>query len=260
MDYWIPKKAHLNDRTLREEIVPAGVRVIEDWAYAGCKNLTKVSLPDTIESVSSKAFAGCEALREIHIYPASDGVAGDPDKQISHLLALSVRAWPAGTQELIRKAIEAEKEEDCGIFQDPFDALLSAYLEEPDDAGFAPFLAGGEEDYDGEENDVDAFVQKKREEKVHLIYERMRIFPDHAEWMLAFLKKHRCGAAFTFLLREEPYMRQYRDLFFRLRIPEAEDVQTLLSLCAEDGELRSRVLGIRAQAGPDTDPFDALGL
>jgi hypothetical protein len=37
-------------------------------------------------------------------------------------------------------------------------------------------------------------------------------------------------------------------------------VQTLLSLCAEDVELRSRVLGIRAQAGPDTDPFDALGL
>ena len=48
------------------------------------------------------------------------------------------------------------------------------YINEPDDTGFNPFLAGGEEDYEDPENDPEYFKMNKRIKKCGFILERLK--------------------------------------------------------------------------------------
>lgn len=50
--------------------VPYGVNLLSDSAFAGCKGLTKVVLPETLEEIGKSAFSGCPDLREVN-FPKS---------------------------------------------------------------------------------------------------------------------------------------------------------------------------------------------
>lgn len=47
-----------------------GVTVIEENAFSGCKNLTQVTMPESLKTIGSRAFASCSKIKEITI-PAS---------------------------------------------------------------------------------------------------------------------------------------------------------------------------------------------
>ena len=50
---------------LLELFVPEGVTTIEDEAFADCKNLERVHLPNTLATLGRGVFKGCTSLREV---------------------------------------------------------------------------------------------------------------------------------------------------------------------------------------------------
>ncbi len=56
---------------LTDITIPTGVRAIGDWAYARCSGLTKITLPATVSDVSGFSFDGCSGLEEFAVDAAS---------------------------------------------------------------------------------------------------------------------------------------------------------------------------------------------
>ena len=50
--------------------IGGSVTGIGEWAFAGCKSLTAVAIPDSVTSLGDRAFFGCESLTTVAI-PAS---------------------------------------------------------------------------------------------------------------------------------------------------------------------------------------------
>ena len=57
-----------------------------------------------------------------------------------------------------------------------------------------------------------------------------------------YLQNHRTDAAFTFLLRHSLYENAYRKLYLELKLPEKEELPTLIELSEEDVELKSMLI------------------
>ena len=52
---------------LKEIILPASLKTIDDWAFNNCKALTKINLPDGLVSIGASAFRTCRALEEVSV-------------------------------------------------------------------------------------------------------------------------------------------------------------------------------------------------
>lgn len=57
---------------------PEDTTSIGNYAYAGCENLTSITLPEQIKSIGEKAFLDCINLRTIDCAWKRDTVAGAP--------------------------------------------------------------------------------------------------------------------------------------------------------------------------------------
>ena len=53
--------------TVTEVIIKNGVTGIGEYAFYECKNLKKVTIPETVNVIGHDAFNGCESLEEINI-------------------------------------------------------------------------------------------------------------------------------------------------------------------------------------------------
>ncbi len=66
--------------------VPQGVVTIESSAFAGCKNIEKITIPQTVTTLSVTAFTGCENLKNFVVdegndnFTAENGVLFNKDK------------------------------------------------------------------------------------------------------------------------------------------------------------------------------------
>ena len=56
---------------ISEIVIPEGVRWINNSAFSGCENLTKVTLPSTLNNLEDYAFCGCMNLAELTSYVPS---------------------------------------------------------------------------------------------------------------------------------------------------------------------------------------------
>lgn len=228
-------KEYMNNSALTEHTLSPDTECVGEWAFARCKNLRSIHIPAGC-AVSNRAFENCPALSEVHVYHDSpdESAAGYP-----HLLALALRTWDREAAVLIDNAA------DPGSFTDYFDSRLLRYINTPDDDGFDPFLAGGEEDYDNTTALCD-HIRNVRMAKAELIYERLSITAAIAEdvksvfvdWLIS----HNPEISFAVLTPPSDHNEAYRDIYFELGLNRLTDTGSLLQIAEKDTRLRAMIL------------------
>ena len=61
------EQIYINDKKVSDIIVPDGVRVIPDEAFACWKGLRSIYIPDSVEHMGSNAFASCVNVKNVHL-------------------------------------------------------------------------------------------------------------------------------------------------------------------------------------------------
>ena len=61
------EQIYVNDKKVSDLIIPDGVRVIPDEAFACWKDLLSISIPDSVEYIGSNAFASCKNVKSVHL-------------------------------------------------------------------------------------------------------------------------------------------------------------------------------------------------
>ena len=61
------KNLYLNDKIVKELILPSDIIEIKDYTFKGCSSFTSVTVPNNIRYIRSGAFADCDSLKEVHI-------------------------------------------------------------------------------------------------------------------------------------------------------------------------------------------------
>ena len=241
----IPAKAHMSDKSIIHEYVSPEIKKIGSWAYSGCSNMTDIHISADCD-VENTAFKGCDKLTYIYLYPVGDMNYVNRINVSPYLLALSIKAWPKDTSTLICIASGNE------TFIREFDSRLIHYLSEPNDTGFVPFLAGGEEDYDDNEAAKLIFSESILRLKILMIYERILISRSHPENLsvsdeiyalyLRFLKENNPDPVFSVLTKAGEHRSEFADLYFDLELNKEVSNEELLKLASSDTSLRARVL------------------
>ncbi|MBP5222261.1 MAG: leucine-rich repeat protein [Lachnospiraceae bacterium] len=169
----IRKKEYFNDQTLERIIVPEKTREIGDWAFARCRNLKSAALPAGLERIGREAFAGCDRLKDVYIYDKMppDDFSGQNNGR-SVLAAIAFRYFDSN--QLVWDALKAEAAGDTGAgFLRLWDELCESFLNKPDEDGFQPFLAGGEEDYPDEKKALAQYCEQVRFRKAEAVWFRL---------------------------------------------------------------------------------------
>ena len=154
----ISKKAFLSNRYIHSVTVPESIEVISDWAFAGCRNLESVFIHRNID-LENGVFKDCINLKQIHV---DDSVHGDIDYLLAAVIFLLEDKYlidfkNAGSEQWITN----------------WDNKARVILNEPDEEGFSDLLACGEEDYEGRDNTIEAYLSRRRKRKVRVCLMRL---------------------------------------------------------------------------------------
>ena len=167
----IPAKQNLGNRKLISDVIPQGVTGIGDWAYAHCVNLEEIAIPSSVRTLGRDVFTGCSALKRIYVYgngSYDEGVkTGDTAGLCAGLNAVAVRFFSSPSEVLISdEDVTADKLK-------LWDEQCLEYLELPDDTGFSPFLAGGEEDYSEGADQLTKYRQERQGNRAYVMFTRL---------------------------------------------------------------------------------------
>ncbi len=261
----IAKKVHFGDRNLTSEILPSDTTRIGDWAYARCRNLRKMAIPASLEWLGKDVFQDCDALNYVYSY---DGLGfAFPDQfdgceESSQILAMlnacAVRFFPEplpllaeSDSDTLKKALRN------------WDQRCSTFLDLPEDLGFRPFLAGGEEDYAESEEGYASHCSQKRMEKATVLCRRL--LAEQVDPSLPFdpLFRGKYLALFRsipesvpLLATTEDHIRETVEVYDAAGFLAADSFDALLAgLPPEKVELRAALLNRRTG-----DPFGNLAL
>lgn len=149
----IGNKAFLSCKQVTQILLPESLETLGDWAFAHAQNLQSISLFPRPVRLGKDVFLGCSRLKQIEIYGKR------AEYGVMMLAAVTVLKAPwlfsperAGENNWLLA----------------WDESLCLFLDSDDKDGFTPLCAGGEEDYDGEENDPLFYAHKKRMKKAGL--------------------------------------------------------------------------------------------
>ncbi len=87
----------------KEYVIPDGVSIMEDKAFAYCKYLTSVTVSADVGCVSHYAFLSCEALKSVTL---SEGVTGIGDYSFKSCKALEYISIPESVKNIRETAFE----------------------------------------------------------------------------------------------------------------------------------------------------------
>lgn len=178
----IEKKQFMGDKTLMHFVIPEGTTRIGDWAFAGCTELAWLALPSCVEQIGREAFKNCANLKAVYCYdarePKTGGMPAECRKDLeltddsAELLAIALRFFKESAG--LIPAMRGEIKEWFSLW----DEMCIRFLEQSDEDGFRPFLAGGEEDYDDEMDKRETYCREKRLLKARVILIRLLNCPE----------------------------------------------------------------------------------
>lgn len=167
----IEKKAYLGHDELINIELPENIRQIHDWAFSQCGRLKTIKLNNKIEYMGRNIFSDCKVLQNIYV----QGILDENDDNsflISEMLCGALKYFKNEAIYWIRNAVTPE-----WILR--WDDECAKYISMQDDIGFIPFLAGGEEDYDDNENEKLKYLHDVIIRKIRMILHRLILAPDY---------------------------------------------------------------------------------
>lgn len=179
----VGKKAMLSCKNLRRVYLPDTIEEVGDWAFAYCDELREVCLPRKEIQFGRGIFRACGKLRSVTVEGNHPDVGG--------LLAASVTLLNApyllspvssGDAEWLRR----------------WDGRMLELLRTPDQEGYSKMVLCGEEDYGSRENNLEYFLNQKRQSKVRIAF--MRLLHDVGlngetkEELKEYLRRHTAGS------------------------------------------------------------------
>ncbi|MCR4585418.1 MAG: leucine-rich repeat domain-containing protein [Lachnospiraceae bacterium] len=236
----VRRKEHFGERELQKAVILPGTEEVGEWAFGFCLNLKEVWLPIGIR-LSEKAFEGSDNIERVCLYSTEEELkAGRNINAAEETLALALLVWPGEITGLLDNYTDEK-------LKDFITGRLPAYLEEADDKGFKPFLAGGEEDYDDETSEREAYIFRIRLRKIRLALDALLLSAgDHS----AYIRKAGAEALLSVLgsikTRREGYVR----LCFDKELFDIEELTELPERAAFDAELKAMLIrysGVKAE-------------
>lgn len=189
----IAKKAFLSDKYIHRIDIPETVKSIGDWAFAGCRELEQIYVSRDVV-LENGVFKDCVSLNQVFLKGPTPEDMPDGDKakvDVSFLLAAVINQledkylfdfFRAGTLEWLEN----------------WDRRMDMILNEPDDEGFVALLACGEEDYEGRDNTLSAYLSRRRRRKVRICMVRLlhdvNLSEERRKILREYLYRHRAGA------------------------------------------------------------------
>ncbi|MBO6081850.1 MAG: leucine-rich repeat protein [Bacteroidales bacterium] len=71
-------------------VIPDGIESIDDYAFAGCKNLTEVIIPGSVKSIGRYAFYECSNLTEVSIPESVESIGASAFEDCEELLSINI--------------------------------------------------------------------------------------------------------------------------------------------------------------------------
>lgn len=180
----VARKAFLSNKFLRRIRLPKTVQTIGDWSFAGCRNLEEIALSRDVV-LENGVFKDCFNLKRVEI------IDEDVHSDIGYLLASVI--YLLEDKYLFDLKIAGDKE-----WLANYDKRIDTVMSESDDEGFIALLACGEEDYEGRDNTLEAYLMRRRMRKVRICFERLlhsiSLSEERREKLKNYLYMHRAGS------------------------------------------------------------------
>lgn len=154
----ISDKRFLSDKEVTRLVLPRGTGRLGNWSLAHMKNLKELEVPCKEILLGKEVFKGCDKLCRIIVREG----AGRCDR----LLAVAVRYL---SEKLFCPNMVGQE-----AWYERFDEVLLGYLTQDEVALFKPMWFGGEEDYDDNDTNLNAFLKERARQKFEVILERLR--------------------------------------------------------------------------------------
>lgn len=213
-------KAFLSCKSVERLTLPSTLEAVEDWGFAHMKNLREIAFPAKEIAFGKKVFLGCDSLRRVMLYGAEDMYNGLPFFLASAFYFFGEETLQSlRTTGLVDEEILSRYPDDilqnlkiAGDSQGQwnwlsiYDRALEAFLRRGDDDGFVPAFIGWF-DVEDVEDQRNGHIQKRREEKLRLVFRRLlyprALEPDMEEFLNRYLREHGESVFQLFLQSEE---------------------------------------------------------
>lgn len=250
----IGKKAFLSNKNLRRVQLPAGIREVEDWAFAYCDGLREVQIPKAEIRFGKAVFMECKRLERITDFGKDSALLGAAVTAFDAYYMLDL--FQVGTPQWLSM----------------WDAKLVNVLHTPDTEGYSKQVLCGEEDYGS--TDLDAYTSERRKEKVRLAMLRLlcdqglsdSLREELREYLLSHTKgcvPNGTGCEETWLVvwREHGNDREYYELFAELGcITDGNRNEILADIGEECPEMKAYFLNFGERNDASEQFFSGLDL
>ncbi|MBQ3898615.1 MAG: leucine-rich repeat domain-containing protein [Lachnospiraceae bacterium] len=261
--------------SIPESFEKAPVTAIGKKAFLGAKTLTKISLPKAVISIGDYAFASCSSLKELEIpcgrIEYGIGVFKDcgklerivrkngPDTDdLSYLLALSVTRLDA--MYLLEDDTAGRPE-----WFERLDGALTLFLGKDDSEGFSKMLLCGEEDYVGDESNLDTYCLIKKKEKVRALFTRLLhdagLSEANKKVFAGYMRENMTTVVWPLLLDEHGEDKEYFDLLIDIGCIGPENVASLIeSMGDRYTTMKGYLIRYKGETGEESSFFDDMEL
>lgn len=249
----IGKKAFLSAKTVSRIVIPQTVVKIGDWAFASCSRLTELVLPKNNLEMGSGVFRDCVMLEKIVL---TEG--GTENEDVFYLLAAAVGKLDA------QYLFDIENAGSPDWFEH-FDSTVLQMLAKDDSDGFSKMLLCGEEDYVGDESNLDTYCLMNQKSKVRIILLRLLhsagIKDEAKEHFSNYLKTYMDIVTWKVLLEEHGDAREYFDLLIDYECINKDNISRLIESMGEHNTgMKGYLMKVKSEKMGGNDFLDDLDL
>ena len=257
----IGKKAFLSCKDLRKVSLPESIDELEDWAFANCNALEGIELPSADLILGKGVFQGCKALKDI--YTTNEYISHSQEgRQVSALLASTVNMLESPHLFSLKEAGSRE-------WLGQWDSKLLQFLQSDDKEGYTVVVLCGEEDYGSDENSLAYFLTQKRKSKVRLAFVRLLhpigIEKSTRKELSEYLRSHTKGCeseeSWQVVLEEHGNEKDYYEIMTECGCVTEENFQDILQDLEDNHpEMKAFLIKYKETNLGYEDFFDSLSL